>query len=473
MDCYMLFPYNLDEPLNTAESCTRKAMDPMRWSFNKIAAVEDICSIDANQSRASYYLPNIRFHGRWQELGRGDFISGTMKRHYELKGYAPLPGKCGAEDYNPFDGRPLKKENLGTEGKALEGSEGEDQSGAMAEMFDVSRQYLDKIVDFCKEKEIRLYLIRSPYAGAAVTQYNTILHYAAEHGLSYIDFNEQTAYKESGFNFARDNHDGGHVNLWGAEKISDYLGGMLVRECGLGNGSIQLAQTGEDGKAGDTGDTGEDGKAGYTGDTGETGKAAETGKDGKIRRTGEIERTEEEKKGKPKKKEQWESSRKWYSEIKLAYELASITELYQYLDQLYQLFSSDGERYVLFMAVKEDASGAWNAEITERLSRLGVKVDLTGQSGSSYCGVLSGGAAQEQTSHEAVELKGSLDSGRVTYSVKSAGANSGSDASIKIDGVESSKNVKGLNLVVYDLKLHKILDALAFDTCDPAFLAVR
>ena len=56
--------------------------------------------------------------------------------------------------------------------------------------------------------------------------------YAAEKGLSYINFLELQ--EETGIDYATDTYDGGlHMNLSGAEKLSHWLGAWLTREVGL------------------------------------------------------------------------------------------------------------------------------------------------------------------------------------------------------------------------------------------------
>lgn len=74
LDCYFLFLYSGYEPLNSAESCTRKALDYMKWSPVKREAVKTICELDQYQSLVSYYLPNIRYHARWMNLSENDFF---------------------------------------------------------------------------------------------------------------------------------------------------------------------------------------------------------------------------------------------------------------------------------------------------------------------------------------------------------------------------------------------------------------
>lgn len=83
------------EPLDTAESSTRKAFDYMRWLPVKWEAVHDICNYDEKQILSSYYFPDIRYHTRWKELEENDFIFGEIAEHYELKGYAPLAKRRG------------------------------------------------------------------------------------------------------------------------------------------------------------------------------------------------------------------------------------------------------------------------------------------------------------------------------------------------------------------------------------------
>lgn len=77
-----------DEPLNFKEPGQRKDFDYMKWSKVKISAVHDICSLDSSQSELSYYLPFVRYHDRWKELGKLDF-SYTPSQLY---GFAPLYG---------------------------------------------------------------------------------------------------------------------------------------------------------------------------------------------------------------------------------------------------------------------------------------------------------------------------------------------------------------------------------------------
>ena len=91
-----------DEPLNFKEPGQRKDFDYMKWSKVKISAVHDICSLDSSQSEFSYYLPFVRYHDRWKELGKLDFTYTPSK----LYGFAPLYGSLheeGEADFVPLE----------------------------------------------------------------------------------------------------------------------------------------------------------------------------------------------------------------------------------------------------------------------------------------------------------------------------------------------------------------------------------
>lgn len=212
LDCYMLFPYLPQEPLNTAESCTRKAMDYMRWSKVKREAVHAICEADENQSEVSYYFPNIRYHRRWEGLSEHDFSSLKTGAGYELKGYAPLAHYCGRQDFVPFERGAAEQE---------------------AEMVPVMREYLDRITELCRQEGITLILVKTPTTSQNPQRNLAVSNYAGERGLLFLDFNERERYEEIGFCFQTDNCDDGHGNIWGAQKVTKKIGSVLT-EFGIG-----------------------------------------------------------------------------------------------------------------------------------------------------------------------------------------------------------------------------------------------
>lgn len=214
LECYFCFPYAVEEPLNSEESYTRKAFDFMRWSPVKAEAVRTICEIDPKQDVWSYYFPNLRYHTRWENLERNDYLYQEMTGYSGLKGFSPLYfylGEAG-EGFEPHD-TTLTEEQ--------------------AEMAPLMREYLDRINSLCKENDISLILTITPAVSADLTKCNAIQAYADQEGLTFISFNERNVYQQMGYQIAVDNCDDGHPNLWGAVKVTDYIGTVLQEQFGI------------------------------------------------------------------------------------------------------------------------------------------------------------------------------------------------------------------------------------------------
>lgn len=215
-DIYMLFEYERYEPLNTLESCTRKAFDSMRWSKVKWEAVHDICKYDENQTLASYYFPNVRYHTRWTSLSEDDFAYSRMEKHYEMKGFSPFSRIEVHNEYMPYDSN---------------------DSMDFSDTVPLMQEYLDRIVKLCEEEGITLVLVKTPTTRFDCNKHNTVLQYAEEHGINFWDFNEQTVYNACNFVFTEDMSDIAHSNIWGAEKITLFLGEILSDKLGVERGA--------------------------------------------------------------------------------------------------------------------------------------------------------------------------------------------------------------------------------------------
>lgn len=222
LDTYMLFSYRPDQALNTAESCTRMAFDAMKWSSVKWNAVKDICRIDSNQSFNSYLLTNIRFHARWTELTENDLTYLSKEKHYELKGYAPFNNKCANYDYAPY-----KSDH--------------DQT-TYCETVSVMQEYLGKIIELCKNKDIKIILVKTPTTQWSIDKHNTVQKYADDVGVEFWDFNEQDIYEATGLDFPQDMTDNEHGNVWGAEKMSAYIGKKIQIDYGISSSSNGVEQ---------------------------------------------------------------------------------------------------------------------------------------------------------------------------------------------------------------------------------------
>ena len=201
------------DDLGCDEGQIRKALDYMRWGPAKVAAIADVCAIDEEQTEISFYLPNVRYHDRWEELSVVDFTADEVVGASNYHGYASMYAYGTTdEEFTPL----------------VEGA-----SDEVAGLGEVGVEYLDRIVGLCEEEGIELVLVKTPSVYWTMAKHNAIAAYAEEHGLDFYDLNEEGLYEELGFEFDEDSLDGQHANLSGAIKITDFMGGLLSDEYGL------------------------------------------------------------------------------------------------------------------------------------------------------------------------------------------------------------------------------------------------
>lgn len=209
LDTRYLFTQHVADPVNTAEPMIRKCIDPMKWSSVKMEAVRDICSIDERQSLASYYLTNIRFHERWTELDEYDLQLGKSKSA-QLLGFGPLT-TYGSDSYDAF---------------ILCDTE------STVDMDEIMRIYLDKMVALCQENGIDLILLSLPGNTMYDGVHNCLQNYAREHEIAYLNLCEMNHYNQIGAQLPLENVVN-HGNIWGAVKLTNYIGAFLQSEYAL------------------------------------------------------------------------------------------------------------------------------------------------------------------------------------------------------------------------------------------------
>lgn len=195
-----------DEPQK--EAYNRMSIEGMKWSKSKIDCIN--ASMTSSEKFLDYVFPILRYHSRITELTREDFehLNDTAVRFHN--GY-----------YMRVDVRPA--ENV-PEGQIL----GTYQFG------DNSYKYLDKMTKLCKDEGIELILIKAPslYPYWYPEWEEQMAEYAKANDLKYINFLDLQ--ETVGLDWNEDTYDAGlHLNLYGGEKVTRYLGDYLVSECGL------------------------------------------------------------------------------------------------------------------------------------------------------------------------------------------------------------------------------------------------
>ena len=201
-----------------SEAYNRLNLDGMRWSMSKVGAVR--ASMTEEEDFLSYVFPLLRYHSRWSELSGEDFSRMFRRSSVSHAGFL-MRADVKAAGTIP-EGRPLADYQF-------------DQS-----CYD----YLDRMVDLCEEKGVRLVLIKAPslYPYWYDEWDEQMEVYARERGIPYINFLDKI--EEVGLDFTQDTYDGGlHLNLSGAEKLTHWFGQWLAENYDLPDHSTDAAIT--------------------------------------------------------------------------------------------------------------------------------------------------------------------------------------------------------------------------------------
>ncbi|MCR4694543.1 MAG: SGNH/GDSL hydrolase family protein [Pseudobutyrivibrio sp.] len=192
-----------DEPQN--EAYNRMTLDGMKWSMSKVNSIK--ASMTEEENFIEYVFPLLRYHSRWSDLNSDDFKYLYHRDKVAFNGYYMRVDVKAAESVP--EGKPLADYAFG----------------------DNAYKYLDKLTKLCKDNGVRLILVKAP------TQYpywypewdKQMVDYAKANGLDYINFLDKA--DEIGLDWSQDTYDGGlHLNLSGAEKMSDYFGKILLED---------------------------------------------------------------------------------------------------------------------------------------------------------------------------------------------------------------------------------------------------
>ncbi len=161
-------------------------------------------SLEEEDSYLDYLLRYPVYHSRYQEFKKQDFL--------------PYNGDYNQDNYKGFNLNCIST----TYYESFPDVSGVLDVGVMTEK---TEEYLLKIIELAEEEDIPLLLVSAPYMGITVEDkmiYNQIELIAEEYGVHFIDFNEY--YNEIGFDPATDFAESSHLNYYGSEKYTRFLG---------------------------------------------------------------------------------------------------------------------------------------------------------------------------------------------------------------------------------------------------------
>jgi len=188
------------------EAYNRMTMEGMRWSPSKWNAIRETKL--EGEHMIEYLFPLLRYHSRWKGLEVEDLTYYWGTPLVTHNGYYM---RCDVREAGEFPA-PRRKSSY--------------------EFSEMSWRYLERMRGLCEENGIILILMKAPtiYPVWEDEYEEQIKAYAREHRLLYLNCLKAPV----GLDYSRDTYDGGmHLNLYGAEKLSCYLGGVIARAAGL------------------------------------------------------------------------------------------------------------------------------------------------------------------------------------------------------------------------------------------------
>ena len=161
--------------------------------------VKTTCELYQDEEiRRELLFPIVRYHERWKDLSRGDFRKHGSDGY--LKGYEFSTEMQEVELY-PVVGR---------------------EEGILYDSYGLSA--MEKLIALCKEEGIEVLLMTTPFnADTQEQQFLQGMHqFADAQGVSYVNLIEENMLDPTA-----DYRDDGHLNVFGAQKVTAFMGNYI------------------------------------------------------------------------------------------------------------------------------------------------------------------------------------------------------------------------------------------------------
>lgn len=187
---------------NLPENSLRWGLTDIPFSLDKMNCISQ-AHIKFGSEYVSYLFPVFRYHDRWKEVSKNDFVYPLEKNMQNYsKGY-------------------LRTTEITSEPVILTDFEQEGESWVEDDVL----VCLDELTALCRENGAQLVLFKSPRAGWYSYQSALVHQLAEERGLLFVDYQTKTG--EIALDAVNDFRDEEHLNNSGAYKVSVDFGAFL------------------------------------------------------------------------------------------------------------------------------------------------------------------------------------------------------------------------------------------------------
>lgn len=190
------------ETVDNYEVSLRRVTDNMSYSMNRISLINKV--VPNVEERLTHYFDIGFYHDNWETVNMGSIKEMTNKQYSKTKGWKNILLE------KPKD-RP-----------ANEGITEEEPISGYAE---------ELLIDFmnkCREENIQVLFVATPWQISKDGQMknNYLGRIIEENGFQFVDCN--LYYDEMGLDFQTDFYNKKHTNVWGAQKVTRFLGNYIA-----------------------------------------------------------------------------------------------------------------------------------------------------------------------------------------------------------------------------------------------------
>lgn len=209
------------------EANFRNYVDNIPLDSNKVQIVKDY----APENELEYYLPILKYHSVWNDWPSGlhwsfSIIQDALRGHNLLKG-----SKNKTEIYKP------KGKGLNSELK------NNNKKNGLAEK---SEYYLRDMLEYCKSENItNVVFTRFPHIVSKkflgrFERSNAAGEIIKEYGYDFLNFEKD--FVDTGLDTSNDFYNTDHLNIYGQQKFTEYLGGILCEKYGVTKSELTDSQ---------------------------------------------------------------------------------------------------------------------------------------------------------------------------------------------------------------------------------------
>ncbi len=192
------------------EEVIRESLDDMPFSPNKALAIRTVCDC-YNLPSFDFFFPLFHYHDRITELEKKDVTDLFRDKKNLWEGHYPIAW-WGHSDYQGVNLDP----NFPTE------------LTASIPMEENNILWLQNIIHYCAKEQIPLILTKVPLLTWDQARHDAVEQVLAAEGIPFFDMNLNPYYQTLGMDPTYDYQGQDHLNMLGAQKVTDAFGQYLL-----------------------------------------------------------------------------------------------------------------------------------------------------------------------------------------------------------------------------------------------------